>query len=388
MPDWTMRRRSLCVRNLPEDSGTATNIRTTLESEFVSYELDREMFYKQPFVTDQGSSLKAALSYHKRYNCAVHSINLVLTTVFDAAKCHGDELDLIRSVITTSRSIVKRLKKSNKRSDYPGLVAPAPTRFNTNYAMLQSIQDNFEKLELQGFVDRTDIDSTCFINRDLLDELTEILRRLDYIIKAAQFDTRPTFHYVFLWATIDISNIFEIRHEDSPPIKTFKTSCAEIFKEKFVIDADHKIATVLHPEFRALTFIRSDIRNGIYSLLKDQMHNLDLNDSNENEAMAENSESLWSNYKATGDIDFETELELYLKAANVKDFTDPLTWWKRNEQTFPRLSRLAKRLLSIPCSNTTSERLFSAAAFTAQPKRNCLSSDKINLLTFLQSNLN
>ena len=38
---------------------------------------------------------------------------------------------------------------------------------------------------------------------------------------------------------------------------------------------------------------------------------------------------------------------------------DRLGWWKRNEKLFPLLSLAAKEILSIPCSSSKSERVFS-----------------------------
>lgn len=63
--------------------------------------------------------------------------------------------------------------------DASELVAPALTRFNINFVMLKSIQDNFNKFQLQGFVEPAGSDTNSFINRDLLDELTVILEKLD-----------------------------------------------------------------------------------------------------------------------------------------------------------------------------------------------------------------
>ena len=43
-----------------------------------------------------------------------------------------------------------------------------------------------------------------------------------------------------------------------------------------------------------------------------------------------------------------TELDRYLKTAQVKDVKDPLQWWMDNVVSYPRLSRMARDFLVIP----------------------------------------
>ena len=43
-----------------------------------------------------------------------------------------------------------------------------------------------------------------------------------------------------------------------------------------------------------------------------------------------------------------TELDHYLKSAQVKDIKDPLQWWMDNQVSYPRLSRMARDFLIIP----------------------------------------
>jgi hypothetical protein len=40
------------------------------------------------------------------------------------------------------------------------------------------------------------------------------------------------------------------------------------------------------------------------------------------------------------------------------ELIDPLMWWKRKQHEYPHLARLARRVLAIPASSVTVERLF------------------------------
>jgi hAT family protein len=50
----------------------------------------------------------------------------------------------------------------------------------------------------------------------------------------------------------------------------------------------------------------------------------------------------------TDEEDLMTELDRYLKTSRVKKVKDPLQWWKDNEASYPRLSRMARDYLVIP----------------------------------------
>lgn len=88
------------------------------------------------------------------------------------------------------------------------------------------------------------------------------------------------------------------------------------------------------------------------------------------------------------------EIENYLNSDFSHIFPDDdsvdiniLSFWRENQHSFPKLSRLALMICAIPASNTIIERLFSAAKNTVTEKRTRLDCDKINEILFLQKNL-
>ena len=72
--------------------------------------------------------------------------------------------------------------------------------------------------------------------------------------------------------------------------------------------------------------------------------------------------------------------------AYLKDFTKcnggPLEWWQKNEDRYPKLSRAARRLHSIPSTSTPSERIFSKAGFIANKSRSAPFPTSVNKLVF------
>ena len=62
---------------------------------------------------------------------------------------------------------------------------------------------------------------------------------------------------------------------------------------------------------------------------------------------------------------------------------DPLVWWRNHKAMFPILSKLARRILCIPATSASSERLFSTAGLTIANDRASLLPDNAVDLIFL-----
>jgi hypothetical protein len=64
-----------------------------------------------------------------------------------------------------------------------------------------------------------------------------------------------------------------------------------------------------------------------------------------------------------------------------------LTCWNLNKSLYPILARIAKRILAIPTTNTSVERLFSDSGNTITNRRIGLDADKVNNLLFIKRNI-
>eukprot|EP00557_Chaetoceros_sp_GSL56_P003685 CAMPEP_0176494746 /NCGR_PEP_ID=MMETSP0200_2-20121128/10278_1 /TAXON_ID=947934 /ORGANISM="Chaetoceros sp., Strain GSL56" /LENGTH=277 /DNA_ID=CAMNT_0017892559 /DNA_START=161 /DNA_END=994 /DNA_ORIENTATION=+ len=80
------------------------------------------------------------------------------------------------------------------------------------------------------------------------------------------------------------------------------------------------------------------------------------------------------------------EWSLY-KQMNAPNFrTDPLKWWNDNKFQMPNLCRFVFKLLSIPATSASSERLWSIAARIFVKDRARLSSELVSSLMFVKEN--
>ena len=63
-----------------------------------------------------------------------------------------------------------------------------------------------------------------------------------------------------------------------------------------------------------------------------------------------------------------------------------LSWWKDHEKVLPLLSKVAKKVLTIPCSSAKSERVFSTESNFVTSKRNGLAPKKVEDLIIIKEN--
>jgi hypothetical protein len=47
-------------------------------------------------------------------------------------------------------------------------------------------------------------------------------------------------------------------------------------------------------------------------------------------------------------VEGETQLQTYMQVQQVPNDTDPLMWWKKHQQEFPDLVRMARQYLAVP----------------------------------------
>ena len=88
----------------------------------------------------------------------------------------------------------------------------------------------------------------------------------------------------------------------------------------------------------------------------------------------------------TADKAIEDELAQYFTDKVAACDCHPLHWWKQNEFRFPHLAKVVRSILCIPATSTPSERLFSTAGLMVTKLMNCLKSDFVDALLFLNKN--
>ncbi|GLD48622.1 zinc finger BED domain-containing protein 4-like isoform X1 [Lates japonicus] len=171
-----------------------------------------------------------------------------------------------------------------------------------------------------------------------------------------------------------------LQHEgpSSAGIKTLRTSMLDSLTRRFSKAEDTKclvLATVLDPRYKDKAFTSAETVEKAKDWLKEEAaHDTakTVEETGEAEAAAKRQrvqtdppptlvDSLYAKLLGTAhhtdaaQSSFDTELECYLKLPVVERSSQPLEWWKKNEERFQRLAVLARKYLCPPPSTVPSE---------------------------------
>jgi len=83
--------------------------------------------------------------------------------------------------------------------------------------------------------------------------------------------------------------------------------------------------------------------------------------------------------------DILLHIHSYLNQPSVDATVDVLDWWRRNQEIYPNLSRMARDFLAIPATSVPSERIFSEAGQIITSRRNRLNADTVRACICLDS---
>jgi hypothetical protein len=88
----------------------------------------------------------------------------------------------------------------------------------------------------------------------------------------------------------------------------------------------------------------------------------------------------------------ECEIISYLALRNPghseADDINTFEWWKEHQNTFPKLSEIASKLLCIVATSAPAERIFSVAGNIITAQRSNIATENVDKMIFLHENLN
>jgi hypothetical protein len=186
-----------------------------------------------------------------------------------------------------------------------------------------------------------------------------------------------------------------------------------LLDEMFALDIRHYVSTVLHPKYRSLKACSATERTECYRYVRQQaeMIYIESNEPNQRETEEPTAKKfkgdLFRRFESDGpdtkeesggesgneskEYSFTSkkldELDRYLNLEldKFRLTSNPLKFWNDQQEKFPRLSRLARRIFSIPATSASVERQFSEAGLVIQERRTNLNPEQLDNILLIRS---
>jgi len=358
----------------------------------------RNVAIKFVFVSDSDQKLVAALrDDFDRQSCAVHDLSLAVKAALKLTE------GSVAVMIEDSKVLVQHFKRNGlNRNLSATLKQDVPTRFNSIYTMLQSIDNVFDEVTT-ALTSSDNITYLANIKRKTLQALCKELKRFDEATHRLAVENKETLHLV-------VPILFELKSKMTKQAERYGTEHPDMAKLCKVLATSvqekcihkltwyHVAAVLMYPEYRnhpcmsemeaEIDRLRLDLQGMISSMdgprclgepeakkpktvLIDSDTESDDKES-ENEGFAERAGN---------------ELDSYLRSTFDCDDgrLSPLEFWKKQAKCFPKLAQIARSIYAIPATQNKSERAFSAASHVMTDLRTTLDPEHLDELLLIRS---
>lgn len=431
--NWNYNNCVLATRKTTEKH-TGENIRADLKSVCQEFAIKDQNITS--LVSDNASNMVSCASLlpdnitHVR--CFGHTLQLSIRGSFDKSpmitRTIGAAKHLVnhfKRSVNVNNELVKRQKQMGIAQN--ALIIDCPTRWNSTYDMFERLLE--QRLAIYAVLhDQTITKPSEARVLDMADEQWSFIEAIVPVLKPLYMATRlmcseeyPTLSGVNP-ILFSLTNHHLARKEtDSPAIAALKTHIADDLKRRYNLSDSSvlcnslaMVCTFLDPRYKSLPFLsveqRTAVHDKVLSLLTADDPNTDTTDSDSQTDDAEGATGgkaeegfsckrgkltqedvsfLLGGYFETKDCEIikpstgAEELHLYSKEKPLTTKTNPFQWWKVNSESYPKLSSLARRVLSSPATSVPAERVFSTAGGTVTKLRASLDPDFVDKLVFL-----
>ena len=193
------------------------------------------------------------------------------------------------------------------------------------------------------------------------------------------------------------NNFLKMVPTDSALLKNFKSTVSADLSRRFLTDlgADSIIALAacMDPRHKSLKSLKEPLRLLVHEHAQNLVDEIEAgNNANmEDEAQPPAKKSAMSLLLGEDYFDeqqsFRDEFTSYIEELPLHQNSNPLQWWMRNEERFPKVAAVARRYLCAPSTSVPSERVFSATGNIVTKKRCSLLTENVNCFVFLNKKL-
>jgi hypothetical protein len=413
---WELCTRVLCPSEMPERH-TGENIAIRLNQAVEHWNIQSV----SAVVHDNAANANSGVSQTgwPHFGCVAHTLQLCINS--------GLGVSVISRLSAASRKLVGHFKHSSvakaglkAKQELLGiqphsLIQDISTRWNSTYFMYERLAE--QQIAIYAVLHDTAITRPDHRQLDLKQDQWELLSQMVVVLKPLQVATTVISNEKNVCCSIIypivqglLLNHLIVKDDDLVAVRRFKEIVCDELNKRFdpsSLATSEKlpvISAAVDPRYSKLRFLSEEQKESTYRRLITMMAQIDtLEVEDDSYEMIESSiqeepptkkinngmqfllgDSLLDNIPSSS---IESELDYFKREPTLDPDSDPLCWWKRNEDRFSTLSKVAKQLLCIPASSVPSERVFSTAGNIVTKKRASLTPSNVDMLIFLNKNL-
>ena len=327
-----------------------------------------------------------------------------------------DDIECVHNLLTAVKDLVAYLKRTGHASMLKStVIQECVTRWNTKLAVLIIVHKAFSEIE-SLLQEKNQEERLEGIDISLMEDLINFLMPFKHISDAMEGDKYPTLHCVLLWKRKLLDHC-KFNMSDSKIIHVLKSRVDSVIQEKWIDYKLYKIALFLFPKFKSMSILTETNAQGVPDMVRLMLKekNFQLSVDNEVSTEADCTIHLAPRHKKPKmclGVEYALELNEYADtvpecdtdevtryiqanfsseaSASQKHHSgggggDVLKFWMENQSTYPKLSKLARWVLSVPASSASSERVFSCAGRVFEERRTRLGAESFDDVVFLNS---
>ncbi|XP_058623352.1 E3 SUMO-protein ligase ZBED1-like [Onychostoma macrolepis] len=262
--------------------------------------------------------------------------------------------------------------------------------------MVKSVLNAFDDIQ-SILLERGEMHRMSHISKDILQMLIHFLQPFKQATEELSGSKYCTINLVALWKTTLLTHC-QFSQDDPVPLRIMKHRCMGLISERIVLGHHEKLGVLLWPKFKQLRMFTPEEREEIYESTCRELASLpkratttEVNAQQQQEEDKEMARSvpppgavpIFSQWADIEDAELDTgldELEQYLqRKPTMENDRDILSFWKHNQNLFPSMARLARKILCVPASSVSCELAFSISGRTLENRRTCLSTASVNV---------
>ncbi|XP_044069250.1 zinc finger protein 618-like [Siniperca chuatsi] len=354
------------------------------------------------FVSNPDPYIKAALETYQWMPCSAHILNTVLRDTFSENNAPEGIKDVVE-MLDNCKSLVTFLKRTGAVASLAHtVIQECEFRWNSKVHMLESILKQYSDIR-KLLEDRYQLHRMVGIFQDKLMHLIEFLTLFKLAINELEGERYPTIHTVLLWF-LKLKKHCEPKFGDPSYIVLLRARASSLLEETLVLTPTHKVATFLCPRFKSLKMLSPEDRQEVMRQVRALINEEPSVSQNAGTSVTDASSAAGQGGHDSGrakkqKVDFTEwederpklmdEVEEYCSTNFLFEESEEnlLSFWEKQDRSFPRLQHLARRILCIPATSAVSERSLSAAGCNSiiEARRNRLNPGTVDAILYLHS---